>query len=148
MSKFTCTRAPKKLGHLKLLTHSYNLTGSLHNSESTTHLLHFLISVNCKGDSGMKPVWDSCWFMNRNKFWHLLCKILISICVKWCFEIVAHSCSRFWTLTPMWDKGQSWGFTSRSTARVILGQVLRVATCGTRTHRGDSLWLDAKLANH
>ena len=44
--------------------------------------------------------------------------------------------------------GQSWGFTSRSTARVILGQVLRIATCGTRTHRGDSLWLDAKLANH
>ena len=37
------------------------------------------------------------------------------------------------------DKGQSWGFTSRSTARVILGQVLRNATCGTRTHRGDSL---------
>ena len=34
---------------------------------------------------------------------------------------------------------QSWGFTSRSTARVILGQVLRIATCGTRTHRGDSL---------
>ena len=31
-------------------------------------------------------------------------------------------------------KGQSWGFTSRSTARVILGQVLRIATCGTRTH--------------
>ena len=27
----------------------------------------------------------------------------------------------------------------RSTARVILGQVLRIATCGTRTHRGDSL---------
>ena len=36
-------------------------------------------------------------------------------------------------------KGQSWGFTSRSTARVILGQVLRIATCGTRTYRGDSL---------
>ena len=35
--------------------------------------------------------------------------------------------------------GQSWGFTSRSTARVILGHVLRIATCGTRTHRGDSL---------
>ena len=30
--------------------------------------------------------------------------------------------------------GQSWGFTSRSTARVILGQVLRIATCGTQTH--------------
>ena len=39
----------------------------------------------------------------------------------------------------MKGKGQSWGFTSRSTARVILGQVLRIATCGTRTHRGDSL---------
>ena len=39
-----------------------------------------------------------------------------------------------WTL-----QSQSWGFTSRSTARVILGQVLRIATCGTRTHRGDSL---------
>ena len=36
-------------------------------------------------------------------------------------------------------KEGSWGFTSRSTARVILGQVLRIATCGTRTHRGDSL---------
>ena len=33
-------------------------------------------------------------------------------------------------------KGQSWGFMSRSTARVILGQVLRIATCGTLTHRG------------
>ena len=30
-------------------------------------------------------------------------------------------------------------FTSRSTARVILRQVLSMATCGTRTHRGDSL---------
>ena len=37
------------------------------------------------------------------------------------------------------SKGQSWDFTSRSTARVILGQVLRIVTCGTRTHRGDSL---------
>ena len=36
-------------------------------------------------------------------------------------------------------QSQSWGFTSRLTARVILGQVLRIATCGTRTHRGDSL---------
>ena len=43
-----------------------------------------------------------------------------------------------YTLGPK-VKGQSWGFTSRSTARVILGQVLRIATCGTRTHRGDSL---------
>ena len=43
---------------------------------------------------------------------------------------------------------QSWGLTSPPTARVILGQVLSIATCGTRTHRGDSLWLDAKLANH
>ena len=40
---------------------------------------------------------------------------------------------------PLKVKGQSWGFTSRSTARVILGQVFRIATCGTRTHRGDSL---------
>ena len=31
-------------------------------------------------------------------------------------------------------KIQIWGFTSRSTARVILGQVLSIATCGTRTH--------------
>ena len=45
-------------------------------------------------------------------------------------------------------QSQSWGFTSRSTARVILGQVLSIVTCGTRTHRGDSLSLDAKLANH
>ena len=34
------------------------------------------------------------------------------------------------------SQSQSWGFTSRSTARVILGQVLSIATCGTRTHRG------------
>ena len=34
---------------------------------------------------------------------------------------------------------QSWVFTSRSTARVKLGQVLSIATCVTRTHRGDSL---------
>ena len=37
------------------------------------------------------------------------------------------------------NQSQSWGLTSRSTARVILGQVLSIATCGTRTHRGDSL---------
>ena len=37
------------------------------------------------------------------------------------------------------SQSQSWGLTSRSTARVILGQVLSIATCGTRTHRGDSL---------
>ena len=29
------------------------------------------------------------------------------------------------------------GFTSCSTATVILGRVLSIATCGTRTHRGD-----------
>ena len=32
-------------------------------------------------------------------------------------------------------KGQSWGFTLCSTARVMLGQVLSIVTCGTRTHR-------------
>ena len=32
------------------------------------------------------------------------------------------------------DKGQNWVLTSRSTARVILGQVLSIATCGSRTH--------------
>ena len=37
------------------------------------------------------------------------------------------------------SQSQSWGLTSCSTARVILGQVLSIATCGTRTHRGDSL---------
>ena len=31
------------------------------------------------------------------------------------------------------------GFTSRSTARVILRQVLTIATCGTQTQRGYSL---------
>ena len=48
------------------------------------------------------------------------------------------SCVSIWTLMAK-VKVQSWGFTSRSTARVILGQVLSIATCGTRTHRGDSL---------
>ena len=42
-------------------------------------------------------------------------------------------------ITPNVNQSQSWGLTSRSTARVILGQVLSIATCGTRTHRGDSL---------
>ena len=31
-------------------------------------------------------------------------------------------------------KGQSWGFTSRSTSRVILVQIFSIATCGIRTH--------------
>ena len=44
-------------------------------------------------------------------------------------------------------KNQSWWFMSRLTSKIILGQVLSIATCGTQTHRGDSLWLDAKLAN-
>ena len=35
------------------------------------------------------------------------------------------------SIRSVYVKGQSWGFTSRSTARVILGQVLRIATCGT-----------------
>ena len=48
--------------------------------------------------------------------------------------------SRIWfEVVPNEYKGQSWGFMSCSTARVILGQVLNIATCGTRTHRGDSL---------
>ena len=29
------------------------------------------------------------------------------------------------------DKGQSWGFRSHSTARVILGQALSIVTCGS-----------------
>ena len=32
------------------------------------------------------------------------------------------------------EQSQSWGFMSRSTARVILGQVLRFITCGSPTH--------------
>ena len=28
------------------------------------------------------------------------------------------------------EQSESWGFTSRSKARVILGQVLRIVTCG------------------
>ena len=50
--------------------------------------------------------------------------------------------------SPYQSQRQSWGFTSRSTARVISGQVLSIANCGTRTHRSGNLWLDAKLANH
>ena len=43
----------------------------------------------------------------------------------------------------------SWGFTARSTARTILGQVLSIATCGSQTHTEvTSCKLDAKLANH
>ena len=42
-------------------------------------------------------------------------------------------------------QSQSWGFTSRSTARVMLGQVLRIATCGTRTHRGG---VDGRTQNY
>ena len=34
------------------------------------------------------------------------------------------------------SQSQSWGLTSCSTARVILGQVLSIATCGTRTQGG------------
>ena len=44
-------------------------------------------------------------------------------------------------------QNQSWGFKSRSIARVILGQVLITATCGTRTHRGESPRLDSKLGH-
>ena len=43
--------------------------------------------------------------------------------------------TKFFCLINSLVKGQSWGFKSRSTARVILGQVLRIATCGTRTQR-------------
>ena len=57
---------------------------------------------------------------------------------SWNFEAMIDSLLRDRVVMGM-NKGQSWGFTSRSTARVILGQVLRIATCGTRTHRGDSL---------
>ena len=32
------------------------------------------------------------------------------------------------------EESQSWGFISRSTAMVILGQVLSIVTCGSRTH--------------
>ena len=34
------------------------------------------------------------------------------------------------------SQSQSWGFTSRSTARVILGQVLRIATCALKLVTG------------
>ena len=39
-------------------------------------------------------------------------------------------------------------FMSCSSARVILRHILRIAICGIQTDRGDSLLLDAKLANH
>ena len=57
------------------------------------------------------------------------------------FDVVFQCALLHWfgEMSSVWVKGQSWGFKSRSTARVILGQVLRIATCGTRTHRGDSL---------
>ena len=56
-----------------------------------------------------------------------ICTVLFILCITY---------NKFLKCRPI---DQSWGFTSRSTARVILGQVLRIATCGTRTHRGDSL---------
>ena len=48
----------------------------------------------------------------------------------------------------LFGQSRGCGFMSRSRARVILGQVLSIATCGTRTHRGSGLLLDAELANH
>ena len=67
------------------------------------------------------------------------CHIWLSaiVCFRMKILISTKRCSRAWKLFK--SQSQSWGFTSRSTARVILGQVLRIATCGTRTHRGDSL---------
>ena len=41
---------------------------------------------------------------------------------------------------------QSKGFTSRSTARVILGQDLSIVTCGSPTHTEVTAYGDAKLA--
>ena len=65
---------------------------------------------------------------------------MLTDCQRKCNTIVVGAvvCTHFYEICVLY-KGQSWGFTSRSTARVILGQVLRNATCGTRTHRGDSL---------
>ena len=67
----------------------------------------------------------------------LLCKISpIRIQVPtWCtsfYQQVLACWFLFFSVEPknyieILDKGQSWGFTSRSTARVILGQVLRIA---------------------
>ena len=101
--------------------------------------------------------WDYtiCW-------WHFqyLCPVwVLDVCLDTAFNC-DNSCQFVRTSTTYYDlgdlygmwwllvKGQSWGFTSRSTVRVILWQVLRIATGGTPTHRGDGLWLDAKLANH
>ena len=42
------------------------------------------------------------------------------------------------------SQSQSWGFTSCSITMVILGQVLSIATCGTRTHREPFLATSAK----
>ena len=65
----------------------------------------------------------------------LLANALVSSRIDYCNSLFASL-----TLSELKRlQSQSWGFTSRSTARVILGQVLRIATCGTRTHRGDSL---------
>ena len=64
-------------------------------------------------------------------------------CMYW-FPLSLSNTAQVRSRQVVGSQSQSWGLTSRSTARVILGQVLSIATCGTRTHRGDSLWLDAK----
>ena len=55
------------------------------------------------------------------------------------FEHDSENCMEMLGALDDYSQRSKLGFTSRSTARVILGQVLRIATCGTRTHRGDSL---------
>ena len=46
------------------------------------------------------------------------------------------------------DKGQSWGFTSRSTARVILGQVLRIATRSDNRRQERPAWKNLSRGHH
>ena len=68
-----------------------------------------------------------------------MCLIVSNISLKVCQQAQIVNKIQIVYIVTIDAKGQSWGFKSRSTARVILGQVLRIATCGTRTHRGDSL---------
>ena len=67
--------------------------------------------------------------------------ILLSYSTLYHLRDLSHGVERFAlsecillvTVLNRQNKGQSWGFTSRSTARVIMEQVLSIATCGTPT---------------
>ena len=103
--------------------------------ETSTHRSSGFCTVNCHTTASNYQLYRRCWTLEQE------CTLQVPL-----FHFYVDNA----TTTGLTDVAATskLGFYVPFKARVISGQVLSIAACGTQTNRGDILWLDGKLSNH